>query len=186
MNEIVFATFPSLQTKRLELVRHNKKHASDMFALRTDDEVMQFLDTHPPNNIKDIENKIQENISNFDDRIGINWIIKMKNAEEAIGYIGIWRIDKQNNRGEIGYALKKEYWNKGIATEATIKVINFGFSKMQLHTIMANTNPKNLASQALLKKLGFIQEAYFRQDYYFNGKYLDSAIYGLIKEDWEK
>jgi len=48
---------------------------------------------------------------------------------------------------------------------------------------MANTNPLNSASQSLLTKLGFIKEAHFRQDYYFDGQYLDSAIYGLIKED---
>ncbi len=185
MNESVFTSFPILQTERLDLVRHNKVHAADMFALRTDDDVMLFLDTHPPKSITDIENKIQENISNFDNKIGINWIIKIKESDEAIGYMGIWRVDKHNNRGEIGYAIKKEFWNKGIASEAARTIINYGFSQMELNTIMANTNPKNLASQSLLKKLGFVQEALFRQDYFFDGKYLDSAIYGLIKEDWK-
>lgn len=185
MNEKVFDRFPILNTDRLQLVRHSLDHANDMYELRTDKDVMKFLDTSPPKSISDIENKIKENISNFDDKVGINWIIKLKESKEAIGYLGIWRIDKQNNRGELGYALKKKFWQKGIATEAAKTVINYGFDQMELNTIMANTNPQNKPSQSLLSKLGFIQEAHFRQDYYFDGKYLDSAIYGLIKEDWK-
>ena len=185
MNEKVFDRFPILNTDRLQLVRHSLDHANDMYELRTDKDVMKFLDTSPPKSISDIENKIKENISNFDDKVGINWIIQLKESKEAIGYLGIWRIDKQNNRGELGYAIKKKFWQKGIATEAAKTVINYGFDQMELNTIMANTNPQNKPSQSLLSKLGFIQEAHFRQDYYFDGKYLDSAIYGLIKEDWK-
>ena len=184
MNEQVFERFPVLQTDRLQLVRHELVHAPDMYQLRIDQDAMQFLDTHPPKSVADIEAKINENRSNFEDKIGINWIIKMKDSDEAIGYMGIWRIDKHNNRGELGYAIKKQYWKKGIASEAAKTIINYGFSKMELHTIMANTNPLNIGSKALLIKLGFILEAHFRQDYYFDGKYLDSDIYGLIKEDW--
>lgn len=184
MNESVFDKFPVLYTDRLRLVRHDLSHAADMYQLRTDAEVVKYLDTHLPKSITDIENKIKENIENFNNKIGINWIIQLKDSKEAIGYMGIWRIDKHNNRGELGYALKKSYWQLGIATEAAKSVINFGFREMEIHTIMANTNPHNKASQALLTKLGFIQEAYFRQDYFFDGQYLDSAIYGLIKEDW--
>lgn len=185
MNEKVFDKFPVLQSERLSFVRHSLDHAEDMYALRTNPDVMQYLDVHPPKSIIDIENKIKENISNFDDKVGINWIIKMKGSDEAIGYMGIWRIDKYNNRGEIGYALKKKYWNKGVATEAAKTIINYGFQEMQLHTIKANTNPENKGSQNLLTKLGFLKEAHFRQDYYFDAQYLDSAIYGLIKEEWK-
>jgi len=185
MNEAVFDSFPLLETERLQLVRHSLDHAEDMYQLRTDTEVMKYLDVHPPKSISDIENKIKENISDFDNKKGINWILKLKESPEAIGYMGLWRIDKKNNRGEVGYALKQEYWNKGIATEAGKCIINFGFDILKLHTIMANTNPLNSASQSLLTKLGFIKEAHFRQDYYFDGQYLDSAIYGLIKEDWK-
>ncbi|MFT4534897.1 MAG: ribosomal-protein-alanine N-acetyltransferase [Saprospiraceae bacterium] len=185
MNESVFNSFPTLHTERLDLIRHHISHAPDMFELSTDNEVIQFLDTQYPRSIIDIENKIQENISNFNDKIGVNWIINIKDSDEAIGYMGIWRVDKHNNRGELGYALKKKYWKNGIASEAAKTIINYGFSTMELQTIKANTNPSNIGSQALLTKLGFIQEAHFRQDYYFDGKYLDSTIYGLIKEDWK-
>jgi len=185
MNDKVFDKFPILETDRLKLVRHDLSHADDMYTLRTDEQVMAYLDVYPPKSVSDIEIKIKENIKDFDDKKGINWIITKKDSPEAIGYMGLWRIDQTNHRGELGYALKREYWNQGIATEAATKIINFGFDDIQLNTVMANTNPLNSSSQALLKKLGFVREAYFRQDYFFDGRYLDSAIYGLIKDDWK-
>lgn len=71
MNEQVFEKFQELQTDRLQLVRHELEHAPDMYELRIDEDVVQFLDTHPPKSIADIEAKINENRSNFDDKKGI-------------------------------------------------------------------------------------------------------------------
>ena len=45
---------------------------------------------------------------------------------------------------------------------------------------MAYVNPANDASKLLLISLGFKQEAYFRENYYFNGKFLDTAIFCII------
>ena len=185
MNEIVFEKFPILETKRLNLIRHSLDHAENLYALRTDRDVMKYLDAHPPSSVKDTETKIKENIACFDNKVGINWIIEEKKSKEVIGYMGIWRIDKHNNRGEIGYALHKKFWKRGLASEAAKIIINYAFQNMELHTLKANTNPDNINSQHLLQKLGFIKEAHFRQDYYFDGVYLDSAIYGLIKQDWK-
>ncbi|MFT6335843.1 MAG: hypothetical protein ACI86M_003685 [Saprospiraceae bacterium] len=71
MNEQVFEKFQELQTDRLQLVRHELEHAPDMYELRIDEDVVQFLDTHPPKSIADIEAKTNENRSNFDDKKGI-------------------------------------------------------------------------------------------------------------------
>lgn len=186
MNDSCFDNFPELHSNRLILRRHELADAPLMYKLRTDEQVMKFLDAHPPQSVTDIEKKIIEIRADFDHKKGINWIIALKtNPTIALGYMSLWRIDKHNNRGEIGYALAQRYWNQGIAKEAARLVIKYAYSHMGLHTIMANTNPQNIASQALLTSLGFQKEAHFRQDYYFDGQYLDSYIYGLIKEDWK-
>ena len=65
-------------------------------------------------------------------------------------------------------------------SEAIEKVIQFGFNNMKLHSIEANINPDNLASAQLLKKFKFVKEAYFKENYFFNGKFLDSEIYSLL------
>ncbi|MES2446488.1 MAG: GNAT family protein [Bacteroidota bacterium] len=60
------------------------------------------------------------------------------------------------------------------------EVIHFAFREMKLHSISANINPGNDASRQILLKHGFEKEAYFKEDYYFQGKFLDSEVYGLI------
>lgn len=45
-------------------------------------------------------------------------------------------------------------------------------------------NPGNHNFRAILKKMGFQQEAYFRENYFYNGAYLDSEIYALLSSDF--
>lgn len=116
---------------------------------------------------------------------GIGWAISLKNNPRLIGTIGFYRMNLANFRAEIGYMLLPEYWRKGLATEAIQAVLKFGFETMHLHSIEADINPENEASRAILLKNGFRKEAYFRENFYFDGQFLDSEIYGLLVSEWE-
>jgi ribosomal-protein-alanine N-acetyltransferase len=65
-------------------------------------------------------------------------------------------------------------------TEAMDIVLDYGFNIMQLHSIEANVDPGNIASIKLLEKNGFVKEAHFKENLFFNGKFLDTVIYSLI------
>lgn len=184
MDYSVFDSYPVLVTERLTLQLHEESDLDDMYILRSDPDVMEFMDQAPATDKSVVLNRIRGIRQDFKDRIGINLTIKLKGSKEAIGYMSLWRIDHENHRVEIGYALKKEYWKQGISLEAAKAVIDFGFLKLKAHSIMANINPENKASEALLLKLGFKQEAYFRENYHFDGKFLDSAIFCILASDW--
>jgi ribosomal-protein-alanine N-acetyltransferase len=70
--------------------------------------------------------------------------------------------------------------------EALLKVINYGFKVINLHSIEANVNPGNAASIKLLEKNKFVREAYFKENYFYNGKFLDTVIYSLLNAEHEK
>ena len=89
-------------------------------------------------------------------------------------------MQKEHYRSEIGYALNPLFQGKGIMQEAMQAIIQYGFEIMKLHSVEANVNPANEASMRLLEKNGFVKEAYFRENYYFDGKFLDSVIYSLL------
>jgi [ribosomal protein S5]-alanine N-acetyltransferase len=78
--------------------------------------------------------------------------------------------------------LHPNFWNKGIMKEALLAAIDFGFNQMKLHSIEAHINPDNVASGILLEKTGFVREAYFKEDFFFRGKFSDSAIYSLLNK----
>ncbi len=57
---------------------------------------------------------------------------------------------------------------------------------MNLHSIEANVNPGNTASIKLLEKNNFTREAYFKENYFYDGKFLDTAIYSLLATELNK
>jgi ribosomal-protein-alanine N-acetyltransferase len=99
--------------------------------------------------------------------------------------MGLWRMDKENHRAEIGYLLDPEYQGRGLAAEALHAVLIYGFKELKFHAVEANVDPMNEASKKLLLKAGFVQEGYFRESYYFDGRFLDSAIFGLLCHEYQ-
>lgn len=183
MNESVFDPFPLLETKRLLLNNYNSADAKAIHDLRSRRQINQYLDRLPERSIEDTVKHIEMVKLSFFNKSGLNWVMIEKESKELIGYVGLWRIMKEHNRAEIGYVLKPEYWNNGFMTEAIQMVSQFAFKKLQLHSIEANVNPDNAASIKVLEKCHFRKEAYFRENYYFNGKYLDSVILCLLEKD---
>jgi ribosomal-protein-alanine N-acetyltransferase len=185
INDNVFISFPALKTKRLLLNEFMRSDADELFIMRSDNKVLKYLDRDPHTSTEESELMIEGIIKSFNDKEGINWITRKKDTLDVVGYIGYWRMRKKDARAEIGYALKPEYWGNGYMQEALTKVIEFGFTEFCLHSIEANVNPANLNSIKLLEKFGFKREAYFREDYLFNGKFLDTAIYSLLETDFK-
>ena len=141
------------------------------------------MDTEIPKQIEDTQKRIEGYHNAFNNNEGITWAITEKKSNLHIGDFGIWRIDKQNSRGEIGYILHPDFWGKGYMTETLNTLIRFGFNDLNLHSYSANVNTENENSKALLLKFGFKLEANFRENFYYDGQFLDSEIYCLIKSD---
>ncbi len=183
MLNLNFESFTSITTQRLLLRKILVTDAQAVYELRTNKQVMQFIDKEPLKNLDEATALVNRIIKDFDDNNGITLCICLpENPHQLIGTIGLWRIEKENHRAEIGYMLLPQYWNKGFMQEAVKAVIEYGFTQMKLHSIMANINPHNAASAALLEKTNFVREAYFKEDYYFLGKFLDTAIYSLLNK----
>jgi len=179
----IFNRFPQLESGRLIFREFQFSDANELFLLRSNDQVMCYMDTAKHQTVKDSEDLIFHISESFKLQTGINWAIIEKSSNNFIGYFGFWRIIRDHCRAEIGFALKPEYWNKGFMTESLNTLIKFGFNDLKLHSIEANVNPNNVNSKKLLKKVGFKQEAYFRENYLFNGKFIDSKIYVLLESD---
>lgn len=180
MLEIIFFPFPVLTTDRLVLRKTKIEDAEEVFIMRSDPELLRYVDRDPAKTIDEARSFIQLITDNLDNNVGVSWAMTLKDSDKMIGSIAIWRIDKENHRGEIGYVLLTEYQGKGLMLEAIQAVADYGFKEMKLHSLEANINPDNLASQNVLERTGFVREAYFRENYHYNGKFIDSAIYSLI------
>jgi len=156
--------------------------AEEILYLRSNDDVMKYIDRERTKSIEDAKSFLDKIDASLNSNNGIMWGITLKeNPGKLIGNIGYWRLIKEHYRAEVGYMLHPSFWKKGIMKEALLRVIDFAFDDMNLHSIEANINPGNTASAMLLESTGFIKEAYFKEDFFFNGAFHDTIIYSRLK-----
>lgn len=180
MLELNFDPFPVLSTERLVLRKITEEDADQIFFLRSDKEVLQFLDRDPITTSDEAVQWIQMIDAGIRSNEYIAWAMSLKNKKNLIGTISFWNIKKEHYRSEIGYALHPLHQGKGLMHEAMTEVLDYGFKTMKFHSVEANVNPQNASSIKLLERNNFVREAYHRENYFYNGKFLDSAIYSLI------
>ncbi|CAN5910019.1 GNAT family N-acetyltransferase [soil metagenome] len=182
MLEFNFSPFPVIQTERLTLREITRDDATAFFELRSHPEVIKYLDRFPPKHIEEIHVFLERIFSGISSNQSIAWAISLTGNGEMIGTVSFHATQPEHHRAELGYQLFSAYWKQGIMSEAVKATIEYGFNTMKLHSIEAQTNPGNEASIALLKKTGFVQEAYFRENFYFNGKFLDTTVFSLVNK----
>jgi [ribosomal protein S5]-alanine N-acetyltransferase len=176
-----FTPFPELTTDRLLLRQLTMADAPAVQRLRSDTEVMKYINRPLTLTLQDAEAWISIVMEALEKNEGITWCICLReNPAEHIGNIGLWRIEKENHRAEIGYMLDPSFQGKGLMSEALGKVVDYGFKEMKLHSIEGRIDPRNNASAAILKKTGFVQEAYFKENYYLRGSFADTAVYSIL------
>jgi ribosomal-protein-alanine N-acetyltransferase len=180
---INFNPFPNLETERLLLRRVNNNDVNEIFVLRSDTEIMKYIPRPLVKNKEEALEHIATINTKIDSNEGINWGITIKGNNTLIGIIGFYRIEIENYRAEIGYILHPNHSGKGIVSEAVKKLLEYGFNTMKLHSTIGVISPENYASAKVLEKNGFIKEAYFKENQYFEGRFLDSAVYSLVYKE---
>jgi len=183
IDQVFFDNFPTFETERLLLRKLDIEDAISMQKIRSDERVMLYMDSERHTSLEHSQNFINENMKIFSEKKGMFWAIIEKSSNKFIGDFAFWKIDYKHSRAEIGYILDPEYWSKGLMKEAMSVLLKFGFQELNLHSLEANINPKNDKSRGILLSFKFKKEAYFRENYFYNGDYLDSEIYCLLESD---
>jgi ribosomal-protein-alanine N-acetyltransferase len=183
-----FAAFPVLETERLVLRAMTAADAAATYRILSDPRVTRYFGSPPMADPAQADQRIERIHAAFADQSGVRWALAPRQDGEMIGSGGFWRIDKRHFRAEIGYELAPEHWGQGLIPEALQAMLGFGFTTMGLHSVEANIDPANQGSRRVLEKLGFVQEGYFRENYWLDDeqRFTDSAIFSLLASDWAR
>lgn len=181
-----FATFPVLETQRFILQAITADHAPEIFRMMSDPHVVRYYGSLPMQSVDQAIAQVQGMQDAFQQQSGIRWAIICRENGQFIGSGGFWRLINEHARAEIGYTIAHEWWGQGVMTEAATAMLDFGFTQMGLHSIEAQIHPANTGSRRVLEKLGFVQEGYFRQNYYDSNEagFTDTAVFSLLQSDW--
>lgn len=178
-----FTPYPPIETKRLKMRKLTDDDAHDVFLMRSDPEVMRYI-PRPLALTEEDALALIRMVNDFsDNNEKINWGIEWKATGQIIGTIGFVNIKPSHFRAEIGYALARDWHRKGIMSEALLATMKHGFEEFHFHSIEAIVDAENIASASLLISTGFRQEAFFKEDFYYNNNFRNSIHFGMLKSE---
>lgn len=176
--------FPRLETRRLVLRELREADVDDAFEMFSNPEVMRYIGRPVHKSLDDTRRILERNWAQFPQREGVHWAITLSGKDRLIGSCGHWRLMKEHKRAELGYDLLPAYWGQGIMSEALQAILRFGFTQMGLHSTEAQIDPANLRSRRVLERAGFRQDGLIRENYYSEGRFLDTAIFTLLGREF--
>ena len=118
-------------------------------------------------------------------REAVSYGIVVRESGALCGAVSV-RLCMEDNRGELGYWIGEEHWNRGYATEAAAQVLDFCFGHLNLNRVSAEYMKHNPASARVLEKCGMKHEGMLRQHYLKWGRYVDAGVFGLLAEEWRQ
>lgn len=172
-----------LETERLFIEPFVLDDMHRVAELANNKEIASILGLPYPYESKIAEDWIQGHHYRITERTEFPLRIVLQESNEIIGTVTL-RVDKANNRGELGYWMGRDFWGHGYATEAARRMVDFGFMELGLNRLWASAITRNKSSIRVLEKAGLRQEGILKQNRLLAGAYEDVAVFGLVKSDY--
>ena len=143
-----------IETQGLQLRPFELSDIIPAYEMNLDAQVSQFTGDGGVVSKEEIERRISEDVLGDYKKYGFGRLaLEWKEHKKFIGFTGLKYLG-DTSEVDLGYRLLREYWGRGIATEAGRACLELGFLKLELEKIIAMTLPGNLKSENVLQKLG--------------------------------
>lgn len=172
-----------IETERLLMRHFEEADAAALFFVSKDLEVGREAGWKPHESLKETREVLEEVFLRQEDIFAI----VLKENGRLIGSIGLMADNHRQNADArmLGYALGKEFWGQGYATEASRGILAYGFLEKGYPLISVTHFTYNTPSERVILKSGFQREGILRQgEKRFDGIVLDLACYSLTKGEF--
>ena len=105
-----------------------------------------------------------------------------KGKQEFIGTCGL-RLES-DGQASIGCGIARKHHTSGFAAEAMSALVSFGFDKLEVHRVYAETIEDNKPAVNLCKKFGMRVEGTFIEHRYFKGQWWNTVVLALLESEW--
>jgi ribosomal-protein-alanine N-acetyltransferase len=185
MSDFDFEAFPTLRTPRLVLREFVPGDADDVFAMASDPEMVRYDSDPPMRERGEALAHIEEICKEYAERKSIWWAVCLESDLRVIGDVAFSFWGRVYYKADLGYALARPYWRQGIASEAVGATLRFAFETLHVHRVNVDTRMDNLASVALMRKLGFQHEGARRECVRSpDGSYQTWGLYGMLENEY--
>ena len=116
---------------------------------------------------------------------GFQFAIELKETHEMIGDCYLLTLREEPRQAEIGFSLAPGHRGRGYATEAVLRLLEYAFTTLDKHRVMAVAFCENTRSIALLERIGMRREGRFRQSAWLEDRWADECHYAVLRSEWE-
>jgi RimJ/RimL family protein N-acetyltransferase len=149
-----------------------------------DPALRRLLRTRKPINLQtEIEFIDRVNASDQEMVLGI----ALKDGDRLIGATGFMEIDTVNRHCVFGITIGlAEFQNQGLGAEATTLLLGHAFETMNLNRVQLQVYEYNERAIKTYTRLGFQREGTLRQENFRDGRYWDTWVMAVLREEWNK
>ena len=142
-----------LATPRLILSEFRPGDVNAQALILSDAETMRFYPA--PLDRSGVEEWISRNLRRYREQGHGLWAMILKSSGELVGDCGLTVQDVEGaNEMEIGYHVRRDLWEQGLATEAARACRDLGFERLPVERLISLIRPENLASRRVAEKNG--------------------------------
>ena len=164
-----------LVTERLRLRPARADDLAAFHAILSDVEATRYWSTPPHRDLEQTRVWLDGMMAIRPDE-GVDFVVELDAV--AIGKAGFYRWP------EVGFILSPGVWGRGFARDAMTAVLDHGFKVAGLGQAVADVDPRNGRSLALLERLGFVRTGYRERTFRLEGGWADSVDLALSRADW--
>ncbi len=136
----------------------------------------------PPLSMKELHEPLQRSHAAWADGTEYTWTVESRNDHEFIGRIAIRQTDGKHE-WSLGYWTHPSVQKRGYASEATVAVIEFGFSKLGALRITAAHATWNEASAKVLTRAGMKKTGINPKGFKKNGSWVEEYEYEILRDE---
>lgn len=176
-----------IETARLTLRPFRPDDLDDLYAYQSRPEVVRYLywDARDRVQVQKYLNGKLGLTALEEEGDGLVLAVVWREVGRMVGQVSLEWLSREHRQGEIGFILNPEYQGRGLATEAAEVMLRLGFDGLGLHRIVGRCDARNLASAALMERLGMRQEAHFVHNEIFKGEWGDELVYAMLDHEWK-
>ena len=118
-------------------------------------------------------------------RTDVVFVFRRKGEEKILGSAGLHAINWISREAEFGILIgDPAEWDRGYGREVSRRMLAYAFATLNLNRVRLRVNVSHARGIACYESVGFVREGVMRQASYLEGRYEDTIMMAVLRDDW--
>lgn len=175
-----------IETDQLVLRRFRKTDLDALMSYHTLPEVQRYLDVRTRDRVE-VEAALQAMCNQHClHRPGdvLSLAVVRKSGGPVIGEASLRWTDATAAQAELRFVVAPRHRRRGVGTELSRAMLDFGFKELRFHRIFARCGADNGGAVGLFRRLGMRLEAHYREHALFQGEWDEELHFAILDREW--